>query len=420
MCREPLAPAGAACDFSRYLASAAHWLAADAPYTTYAPCQTLAAAETLDRVTEILANAERGLVIVGQLKNAREAEAVRNLARALGWPVFPDIASGLRLGVRDERVIPYFDQLLLSARFQKHCAPGTVLQIGSPFVSKRLLQQLEACPPRAYVHVADHPCRHDPIHRISLRIETDAAAFCEQIAARLPARETSPWLLPFQEGTAKVHTEIESFIERDSGLHEPTVARALSELMAEDTVFFLGNSLPIRDVERFASPQGRQVRIAVNRGASGIDGDIATAAGYAAALRRPVTVLLGDLALLHDLNSLALLRELDAPMVVVVLNNNGGGIFSFLPIAGATPHFERFFATPHGLAFQHAAELFDLRYYAPDSRPAFVAAYRDAVQGRAGALIEVRTEREENVRVHRALQEAIAAALDTVPVPSQR
>ena len=146
--------------------------------------------------------------------------------------------------------------------------------------------------------------------------------------------------------------------------------------------------------------------MAANRGASGIDGTVATAAGFARGSGRPVTLLMGDLALLHDLNSLALLRGL--PVTVVVLNNDGGAIFSFLPVARHKAFFEPYFGTPQGLSIEHAAAMFGLDYEHPRSAAEFIETYRAACERNGPTLIEVRTDRAENVELHRRLLSEIS------------
>jgi 2-succinyl-5-enolpyruvyl-6-hydroxy-3-cyclohexene-1-carboxylate synthase len=167
--------------------------------------------------------------------------------------------------------------------------------------------------------------------------------------------------------------------------------------------------MPVRDLDTYAAADGEPVPVAANRGASGIDGTVATAAGFARGSGRPMTLLIGDLALLHDLNSLAVLRDL--PAVVVVLNNDGGAIFSFLPIARHKTFFEPYFGTPHGVSFEHAAAMFDFDYQRPRSATEFVETYRAACARNAPTLIEVRTDREENVTLHRELLEEISVEI---------
>ena len=159
-----------------------------------------------------------------------------------------------------------------------------------------------------------------------------------------------------------------------------------------------------------AAADGASVPVAANRGASGIDGTVATAAGFARGLGRPVTLLIGDLALLHDLNSLAMLR--DVHVVVVVLNNDGGGIFSFLPIARHEEFFEPYFGTPQGVGFEPAAKMFGLAYEHPGTIEDFVEAYGSACARGSSTLIEIETDRGENVALHRRLLQEVADRIE--------
>jgi 2-succinyl-5-enolpyruvyl-6-hydroxy-3-cyclohexene-1-carboxylate synthase len=167
--------------------------------------------------------------------------------------------------------------------------------------------------------------------------------------------------------------------------------------------------MPIRDLDAYAVPGGAPAPVVANRGASGIDGTVATAAGFARGSGRPVTLLVGDLALLHDLNSLAMLRDL--PAVVVVLNNDGGAIFSFLPISRHKAFFERYFGTPQGLGFEHAAAMFGLAYERPSAATEFVRTYLEACDRSTPTLIEVETDRGENVALHRELLERLSGEI---------
>src|SRR5690606_36179020 len=151
----------------------------------------------------------------------------------------------------------------------------------------------------------------------------------------------------------------------DDALTEPRAARVVAAAVPEGGGLVAAASMPVRDLDAFAAAGGAGVRVAANRGASGIDGTVATAAGFARGLARPTALLVGDLALLHDLRGLALLRK-GPPVVVVAVNNDGGGIFSFLPVAEAEGvPFEAVFGTPHGLGFEHAARMFGLPYARP-------------------------------------------------------
>jgi 2-succinyl-5-enolpyruvyl-6-hydroxy-3-cyclohexene-1-carboxylate synthase len=144
-------------------------------------------------------------------------------------------------------------------------------------------------------------------------------------------------------------------------------------------------------------------RIGANRATSGIEGAIAAATGFAIGLESPVTAIVGDLSSLHDLNSFALLRHNLQPVIVIIINNDGGGIFSFLPIAKSTDIFDTYFGTPHGLTFDRAAAMFNLDYYHPQNRDEFIANYQQALAKHVSAIIEVTTDRTENLQLHQEL-----------------
>jgi 2-succinyl-5-enolpyruvyl-6-hydroxy-3-cyclohexene-1-carboxylate synthase len=198
-----------------------------------------------------------------------------------------------------------------------------------------------------------------------------------------------------------VGRNLDRLLPEEGALSEPLLARLVSRHVPEGHGLVVASSMPVRDLDAFAATNGAPVPVAANRGASGIDGTVATAAGYSRGLDTPVTLVIGDLALLHDLNSLAILRDLS--VTVVVVNNDGGGIFSFLPVAEHEQFFEPYFGTPQHVIFEPAARMFGLGYENPRTVVEFVEAYRSASVGGHSTIIEVRTNREENVSLHRDL-----------------
>ena len=241
-------------------------------------------------------------------------------------------------------------------------------------------------------------------------VEADVLDLCAALAkvAGADARADSSWTRSWREAAEKVDGYLNRSFEETKGLNEPLVARLISQQIPDEHALAVASSMPVRDLDTYAAPDGAPVPVAANRGASGIDGTVASAAGFARGSGRPLTLLIGDLALLHDLNSLAMLRDL--PVVVVVLNNDGGAIFSFLPVARHREFFEPYFGTPHGVSFEHAAAMFDLDHQHPRSATEFVEAYRAACAQDTPSLIEVTTDREENVALHRKLLPEISEA----------
>ena len=404
--REPLAPDATDFDAARWLQNLNPWYESGEAFESF--CW---AYPQITGIENLLESTVRGLVVVGKLDphQVADAEAWLTHLSALGWPILADIGSQLR-SFHHPQVMAYFDQILLSGAFKADFMPDTVLQLGSRMTSKRLLEWLGKVRPARYVLIKGHPFRSDPNHQVTMSIETNLAAFVTHLSPDVPQPMRDPsWLSAWQSANAVVTSVLE---QQPEALREPLLVRALLEETPASHGVFWGNSMAIRDADMYAPPIGRDVRMAANRGASGIDGLVGTATGFAAGLSAPVTMLLGDLSLIHDLNSLLMVRQSAQPILVVVVNNDGGGIFSFLPIARHQDVFEPYFGTPHGLAFSAAAALFRLPYFAPTSLSEFRQRYVQALASGESALIEIRTNREENWHFHQQLQQSIRQELD--------
>lgn len=377
------------------------WSEGEAPYTSYAATKPAMDGTDIQPILDELRGVERGIVVAGRLSSRERGRAAVRLGEALGWPVLPDIGSQARLGAGSKNVVPHYDALLSGESFVEENPPGAVVQLGGGAVSKRLQQYIARHRPDTYIVVREDPSRLDPNHLVTHAVESDVASFRDAVTEALPdgTARVSRWLSGWREASERMGRRFESASEQ--AVAEPFVARAVSRLIPERHGLVLASSMPIRDMDTYAVADGAYVLVAVNRGASGIDGTVATAAGFAKGLVRPVTLLIGDLALLHDLNSLAMLRSL--PVTVVVINNDGGGIFSFLPVSRHEEFFETYFGTPQALGFEHAAAMFGLRYENPKTMREFEEAYRRATSRDSSSLIEVKTDRRENEALHRRL-----------------
>ena len=399
MYREPLVDVG---DRSRPVPTELkRWYNARTPYTRYIVSQ-----KKLDSLDEIIARIKkikRGVIVVGKLALAAEGRSVLALAEKLNWPVFPDVTSGLRLGNSHKNVIFYFDQILLT-KLRK--ADG-ILHLGGRITSKRWYDYVQQTNPAEYIVVLNHPLRNDPLHGVTLRVQARVGDFCDALTKKIAKRGSNVFLSRLQGLDRKIDGIVEEYFGKQTELSEAAAARLVTQHIPADSGLFLGNSLPIREVDMYADPKGKPVIVGANRGASGIDGTVASACGFATGLGRTTTLIIGDLALLYDLNALSMLKTSPRPLVIVALNNDGGGIFNFLPITQFKNGFEKFFGTPHGLNFAAAADMFDLNYANPASAEDFVQAYRIAVQSRTSTIIEVTSNRKENVAVTKGLQEKI-------------
>ena len=397
MFREPFLP-----EMENDLGGPSPWTDNDEPYTRYAATRPAVDEKEIRALWQTLRPVKRGLVVAGRLASRKQGEAVLRLADSLGWPLLPDVGSQIRLGADSENLVPYYDVLLANESFSGAHAPEAVVHVGGRALSKRLEQFLGRRRPDPYVVVRENPFRLDPAHRVSQSIEADVADFCAGmvgVATKDHAPEEAPWTASWREASEKIGRYLDAMSPGEPS--EPFVARSVSRNVPGEHGLVVASSMPVRDLDSYAAADGTPVPVAANRGASGIDGTVATAAGFARGLGRPVTLLIGDLALLHDLDSLAMLR--DVPVVVVVLNNDGGGIFSFLPVADRKEFFEPYFGTPQGVGFGPAAEMFGLGYEQPRTTEEFLDAYAGACASDRSSILEVRTDREENVRLHSEL-----------------
>ena len=464
--REPLGSEPDGTDAEALLAPLARWMASKWPYTT-TTVSTEPKPRRIHYFAEHLAPIERGLVILGPTIDDASSEA-ETLASVLKWPLLADIGASARRGGDDVPPVTaaHYDLALSSASFANAHAPDAVVLIGGRPLSKRLLALVDNARPDPYVVVRSGPERFDPGHVVTERVVADPAEWCLSLAEALPSRPgPAAWLQSWRRSSAAAEAAAVEAIGRD--LSEPFVARTVARRAPS---LVLAASMPIRDVDMFAAyAQGEYFDVFANRGASGIDGTVATAHGVARGLggppaarqvartasalpartavpleggqtgrasasgasarpvrgsAEPVVLLIGDLALLHDQTSLMLLRDgpqAGPPVVVVVVNNDGGGIFHFLPVArGAHPLpadvFEAALAAPHGLTFAHAARQMGLAYHAPETADAFEAtlteALAEASASGASALVEVRTDRAENAALHARITRAAAAAVE--------
>ena len=194
-------------------------------------------------------------------------------------------------------------------------------------------------------------------------------------------------------------------------ISEISATQIISRLIPNEWGLFIGSSMPIRDMNMYAE-RGSYIVVGANRGASGIDGTLSSATGFARALEKPVTVVLGDLALLHDLNALALAASLQLPLQIVVINNGGGGIFSFLPIAAYSDVLDRFFAAEHTWTFEYVAKMFNLYYMLSKTNREFEKNYRKALVCREPVLLEINTNRKDNYTYHKYLQKMVVSLIE--------
>ena len=300
---------------------------------------------------------------------------------------------------------------MLLSESVKDKIPKNIIHFGGNLLSMRLNKFLEKSSLSRYIHIADYPNRHDHFHRVTDKINTNLKDFSCRILPHLDIKKNqlSDYLHSIN---GEILKQIKIYLSANENILEPAIADAVSQNIENKTVLYLGNSMPVRDMNEYGGMSDSDISIVTNRGVSGIDGNIATFAGYCATSGKPGTIIIGDVSCLHDINSLAFFDNMKVPLAIILINNNGGGIFSFLPIKNDKMVFEKYFGTPHNLSFKHAAAMFNIEYCHPSNIDDFISCYRSVFDGNRPVLIEVVTDRTENYNHHKNLQKLIKETVD--------
>jgi 2-succinyl-5-enolpyruvyl-6-hydroxy-3-cyclohexene-1-carboxylate synthase len=398
--REPLVPTGAPLVDAPGRPDGRPWTSVTR--TTRAPDE-----ETVARIAAVVREQHRGLIVAGWGSDA-PAAAVDRVAATAGWPVLADPVSGLRQG---PHAVSTYEALLRSTGFAERHRPDLVLRLGAAPTSKPLTRWLG--PDIAQLLVDPDGAWLDPNRGVAERIAVDAGPLLDALAGALtPAPERDgAWTRTWRTAEHAARGALDDLLDGWETPFEGRVARDTVAAIPDGATLVVASSMPVRDVEAFARPRAG-VRFLANRGVNGIDGFVSTALGAAAASDGPTVALLGDLCLLHDANGLAgaARRGLDATFVV--LDNDGGGIFSFLPHAELPEHFELLFGTPHGVDLAALAAIHGLPAVRVEKAGEVVPAVEAAIAGGGVRLVIVPTDRADNVTRHREAWAVVAGALE--------
>lgn len=403
--REPLAPAPGA-DVSADAKVALEGRSPSRPLTA-APAGRGAGEDLVAATAEAVGRAARGMIVAGRLPDRRLVAAISALAERTGFPLLADPTSQLRFGPHDRAaVITAYDLIVRAGR--PELAPDLVLRFGDMPTSKalRLWLRESGCDQI----VVDPPGRWNEPSRIAgALVRADPEDLIERLLPRLPRprAERSRWLRSWSGIEAAARAAIAAALGGSGSLSEPALHRALGRCYGDGERVMLGSSMPVRDAEAFLEGGPRVVTFHANRGANGIDGLVSTGAGIGLGAAEPAWIVIGDLALAHDVGGLALAARVATPLRVVVVDNGGGGIFDFLPQADLIEpdRFRRLFTTPSGLDLEPLAAAYGLPYERICDEDGIAAlANRDRV------LAHVPIDRDDNVGLHRRIAAAVASA----------
>jgi len=352
---------------------------------------------------------DRGLVVCGPADRPTPARtALCRLAEATGFPVLADPLSGLRFGPHVERttVCGGYDSYLDGAG--SWADPELVLRFGASPTSKVLRKYLAAADARQVVVDPAGGWREAEFTATDL-VVADPSPLADELAAAVEDGGSPDWHGRFAGAEADYWPLVAE--AREERFFEGAVLNEVARQLPDPATLFVSNSMPVRDLDRFGRPRAADIRAFGNRGVSGIDGVTSTALGAGSATDDPLVLVTGDLAYYHDMNGLLALERCGVDATVVLVNNDGGGIFHKLPIEGFDPPFTQQFKTPHGLDFAPTGELYDLEFATAGSREDFVDRFENSL-GREGAqAVEVETDGEASHRFREQLHDRVCDAI---------
>jgi len=368
------------------------------PYTTMIRAVNQPENDALiNLLADVSAQYENGIIVCGTRTvrgdDPQAVETVSALSKYMGYPILSDAVSGVRFsGVN---TISSYDTFLM--RDSGLNQPEVVIQLGNVPTSKWLNAYLVKSNPAYYIHIASDGEWADDAHLVTHHISYDLSNPLPEAWRNANERDAAlnTQYAALEQTTWETIThEIENGAYFDGAAVYDTV-----DLIPDESTLFVGNSLPVRHLDQFGMPQNKRIYAYANRGASGIDGNISTALGAGAAKPdQPLVAVLGDITFYHDMNGLLAVRRCGIPITIVLLNNDGGGIFHRLPIKDYDPAFTDYFITAHGLDFSHAAKLYGLDYVQVTQRDDFRAVLKKSVENRQSTIIEVRTNAQQDLQ----------------------
>jgi 2-succinyl-5-enolpyruvyl-6-hydroxy-3-cyclohexene-1-carboxylate synthase len=380
------------------------------PWVTRPRTASEPAATLVDGLRDEIQARERPVLVAGRSeRDQRLGAALAAFAERAAIPLLADPLSGARRG---PAAVAHYDALLRDADWALAHAPDLVLRVGDLPTSKPLRQWLHGADDALQIAFDPEGAWQDPAGAVATILAADPRATLEAVGGRLKRRRDSAWLDRWRRSDRSAAEAIARALA-PAGLSEARVAAELGTALPAEATVVVASSMPVRDVETFFPARERPPRVLANRGANGIDGTVSTAFGVASVADGPVVLLIGDVALIHDIGGLLAASRLGLTLTVVLLHNDGGGIFDFLPVSTTHPRadYVEHVATPHGLDFAHAAALFGCGYEAVDGVEGFRAALGRALAADGTSIVAVHTDRPANVALHRAVWDEVAGSV---------
>lgn len=378
------------------------------PFTRITQGQIHPSEVQIQQLTRWIQESPKGFILCGPNTTKQEAESYQRLSVITGYPILAEPTSGLRftpqvggniIGAYNSFDLPKGDH-----------APDIILRYGEVPTGNTLLSYLGQIQPRHHIHITEASEWRDDQHLLTAMICANPTVTNLRLCEALESVSFSPdltWTNTLKQQETLAWQATESAIAAGDYFDGAVVYDVIDLIPAESTLF-IGNSLAIRHADQFAKPQTKRIHAYANRGVSGIDGNTSTALG-AGAIRpdKPLVAILGDITFYHDMNGLLAVQRCGIPITIILLNNNGGGIFHRLPISSYEPEFTELFLTPHGLDFEPAIRMYGLSYQRVDHRDTFRQAFTASVNSGIPSVIELRTDSQHDNQRRQELIRAV-------------
>ncbi len=356
--------------------------------------------EQTDFLARAVSSSPRGLIVCGPRCPAGDFPArLTELATRTGYPILADALSGLRFGAHvNEFILGGYDTFLPT-----NLGPQLILRFGDPPTSNSLSDYLDSLDDIPQIHISETKRWRDDRFCVTHSMWADPLLLCESLLRRSDRQSDPPWLPAWRRLENAAWDEVRA-MRAESDFEGGILPDVLSQLPAGNGLF-VANSLPIRHLDQFAKPDAKPVQVFANRGASGIDGTLSSALGAAAHLPGLVFVT-GDLSFYHDMNGLLAFSRCGIRATIIVINNDGGGIFQRLPISQFEPLFNKLFVAPHGLTFEHAAKLYGLDYVCVE-RLSLSSALKKSLASEKPTIIEIHSDAAKFERLRKELNRRV-------------
>jgi len=364
-----------------------------------------------ESLATIIGHTKKGIIVCGEIDKPGFSSMIRKLADATGYPILADPLSNLRSDQEDaSKIVDTYDTFLRNERIKSQLKPEIIIRFGSMPISKPLTIFLRENEQAEQIVIDGGSGYRDPNQLTSKMVYCDEVYFCKKLSECISDCSVNHYFNTWIKINSLTKEELKK-VNDIEGLSESKLFKKLGEVIPNNAVLFVGNSMPIRDLDTFFHQLDKKVTIIANRGANGIDGTISTALGVGV-INKPVFLIVGDLTFFHDLNGLMIAKQYNIPITIIVINNNGGGIFSFLPQAELPRHFELLFGTPLNLDFKDLITMYKGEYELITNWEHLMELFTQTDFSNGLRVWELQTNREDNLLEHRSIMKDVSFVLD--------